>query len=308
MRFRTIMAYSCVALVAGATSLFGQPVQMPPAAAPIVVGDCPPAGPVCPPKPCSICGLKSFCQHTKCAPPTTCAPAAPVHAPAPRITVVVPPPEVVFRTASQPVAAPAPAAGHSCFLHKCFGHKHKAAVGMGAPAAVPVGALGATPVLVPQVSYSMQPVVQQVVTMQAVPTVSYGVALGVSQGVGVGVNTGIGFGAVNAVGLGAVGAQGVGAMSEAELLLLRQLLAAKTAGAQGVGTAAPGAGAATGIGAAAGPTVAELDAAIKQLSADVFAAFKIQDARIKAVEDNTNKVIGVLQNSANTVNTAFPKK
>jgi hypothetical protein len=285
MRIRPILTLSCAVLAMGAANLFGQtalpspsPAPVPPAVTsdcpPVSTGCCQPVGPVCPPKPCSICGAKSFCEHLKCSVPNKCAQPAVC----PKITVVMPQPEVVVRPAGHPSSCCAKGAP------------------VGASPRVPVGATGAAgPILVPQLSYTMQPVVQQVVTMQAVPTVTYGVAVGVSQGVGIAPGVGVG-----AVGIGAVGAQGVGlgGASELDVLLLRALLSAKANGGAGTGTGAGGAGGG-GIGAAAPlPTIAELDAHIKALEADLAKTGQLvigHEARIKDVEGKVNNLIDAVK-------------
>jgi hypothetical protein len=146
---RRLFAVTCLAVAAGTPTLLGQ--TPPPAATTMPAPTPAPAADCCPPP----CPVKTLCDHFKGAPAHGCAAA-----PAPKITVVVPPPQVVFR----PAGAPAPcAAGPLCAKRP----------------AVPAAPLAAAPVaqqpyLVPQVSYTVQPVV----TWQAVPTVSYGVVGG----------------------------------------------------------------------------------------------------------------------------------
>jgi hypothetical protein len=156
MRSRPLFAASCLALAVGTSSLFGQPTpsSLPvPAAAPIPPASPTPAGAdCCAPAPCPV---KSFCDHFKGAPAPSCAPQ-----PIPKITVVVPPPQVVFRPAS--TAGPC-GAGHACVK--------RPAAPVAPPAAPPTAPQS---YLVPQLSYALQPVV----SMQAVPTVSYGVVAG----------------------------------------------------------------------------------------------------------------------------------
>jgi hypothetical protein len=201
------------------------------------------------------------------------------------VTVIVPKPEVVVR--------------HTCPTGS------KAPTGLGQR--TPTGVAGAgTPVLVPQVSYTMQPVVQQVVTMQAVPTVSYGLAVGVNQSVGVGVGavgpTGFaptGFTGVQGVTGFAptgVGVAGAGGVSDAEFQkLLQAVLAAKAAGAGGNG-AGPSP---VGVGAAgAAPTVAELDAHIKLLEADIVKAGQsilLHEKRLTDVEAKVNNLMDAVK-------------
>jgi hypothetical protein len=163
VQFRTRIVLSYLALVLGASSGRAQPAPTLPT--PSVADECPT---VCLPKPCC-----SGLFHKRS--PTACAPCEKtVTTPAPKITVIVPPPEVVFRTAP----APAASAAHVCT--KC---PHCAKVAA-APSPAPVYAAPAPvyaappqvyaappPVMVPQMSYQMVPTV----SMQAVPTMTYGV-------------------------------------------------------------------------------------------------------------------------------------
>jgi hypothetical protein len=98
--------------------------------------------------------------------PVGCAPCE-KHGPVatPKITVIVPPPEVVVRSA--PAAAPC---GPVCTKGPLC-HKAAAPVAAPRPVAAPTYAAPA-PVLVPQLSYQMMPVV----SMQPVPTMTYGLA------------------------------------------------------------------------------------------------------------------------------------
>jgi hypothetical protein len=141
--------------------------------------------------------------------------------------------------------------------------------------------IGTAPVLVPQMSYTMQPVVQQVVTMQAVPTVSYGLAVaptGVAPVSPVGVST-CPTAPTGTCGSGPTGAgpQGFG-LADAELLL-RLLAVARNAINPNQPPAVPN--------PAAGLTVAELDAHIRKLEADLAKTGMLvirHDGRITAVE------------------------
>lgn len=154
MRLRSAFALPGFALTLCSANLMGQTAATPAPASPPTVTAVPTE--CCPPKSCEPCPIKSFCDHFKCAPINKCA-----SAPAPQITVIVPPPKVVYKTPCAPKTPAPPLAPRTA-----------------APPAAPTAAT--QPYLVPQMTYTMQPVV----TMQAVPTMSYGVVHGPAQPVG----------------------------------------------------------------------------------------------------------------------------
>jgi hypothetical protein len=135
MRCRPVLVL-CLAVTIGGADSRAQEAAATPAPTPAD-----PCATPCPPKPCHPCLTKW--NLFKCLHPAKCAPA-------PKVTVVVPQPEVIVRQAPPKAAPP------------------RAAVPPAPPTQQTV------PFLVPQTTYSMVPVV----TMQAVPTVSYQVVHG----------------------------------------------------------------------------------------------------------------------------------
>jgi hypothetical protein len=158
MRGLSVFVLSLIGLALGPSALDAQE--------PVPAGHClPDCGPVCQPKPCFLKSLFGHCKGGHAAP------CQMHHAPAPKVTVVVPPPEVVFKTV-QPTAAPVTKTTVPT-----------TPVAAPRPAAVPTVQYTMQPVV--QQVVTMQPVVQQVVTMQAVPTLGYVATAGVTPTVAV---------------------------------------------------------------------------------------------------------------------------
>ncbi len=211
MRYTFLIAWSSLAVAIGvahaaepaitpAPELYQLPaVAMPPAPAaasgtvigaadapaatvspPVIDGPCPAPG--CP----KVCLPKALCHPLLKCPilPSKCVEKCP--APGPRVRVVRPRPQIIEEV--EEVASP------SCreMFSRGLGRGSSFGVSGGAPA----------PVLVPQMSYSMMPVV----SLQAVPTVSYGLATASSVGFG----TGQSFGFAPGVGQGFGFGQGFG--------------------------------------------------------------------------------------------------
>ena len=163
MQHRTRTVLSCLAIVLGVSTGRGQPVLPPPSPCP--PQDCPK---VCLPKP-SCCGLFKKPAHTCAACEKT------LTAPAPKITVIVPPPVVEFRTvpapaASAPVCAKAPVCTKVAAPVPTYAAPQPVYAAPPLVYAAPAPFYAAPPVMVPQMSYQMVPTV----SMQAVPTMTYG--------------------------------------------------------------------------------------------------------------------------------------
>jgi hypothetical protein len=198
---------------------------------------------------------------------------------APGVTVIVPEPEIIYR---QPVARAA-----------------------AAPA----------PVYVPQISYSMQPVM----TMQAVPTVSYGLAAGFSQSLAVGQGLGLVPGGLGlASGLGARGL-GLGLGADQDLAFLRALAQAATGKADADAAAAQGVDGAAAQGVNGGAKsiasrVDELQTRIKNLELNQTDDLARMILLIKSIDElrptfkNDNPGFKKLVDEANKIDAAVRSK